>query len=97
MGTQLKDSYVTRQEHGITAAMAGSVGAGTAAKTRLSPRARLENTLLARRYGDWFAEPEVHPGVSVPDAQHNADHIERALLEGGVAWIDSDGIGRGRR
>jgi hypothetical protein len=31
--------------------------------------------------------------VKVPDAQHNADHIERALLEGGLAQIDSDGIG----
>lgn len=52
-----------------------------------------DSTLIARRYGDWFSEPEIHPGVSVPDAQHNADHIERALKAGGFAQIDSDGIG----
>ena len=52
-----------------------------------------DNTLLARRYGTWFDEPEIHPGVSVPDAQHNADHIERVLVAGGFAQIDSDGIG----
>jgi hypothetical protein len=52
-----------------------------------------DNTVLARRYGDWFAEPEVHPGSSVPDAAANATRIERALLEGGIAAIDSDGIG----
>jgi hypothetical protein len=53
-----------------------------------------DNTVIARRYtGNWFAKPEIHPGVSVPDAQHNADHIERALRYGGFAQIDSDGIG----
>lgn len=52
-----------------------------------------DNTLIARRYGNWFSEPEIHPGVTVPDAQHNADHIARALKEGGYAEIDSDGIG----
>ncbi len=52
-----------------------------------------DNTVIARRYGTWFAEPEVYPGLAVPDAQHNAEHIERALLGGGVATIDSDGIG----
>lgn len=52
-----------------------------------------DNTLLARRYGSWFSEPEVHPGVAVPDARHNAGHVERALAEGGTASIDADGIG----
>jgi len=52
-----------------------------------------DNTLIAKRYGDWFAAPEVHPGVSVPDAQHNADHIERARDPEAVAYIDADGIG----
>jgi hypothetical protein len=52
-----------------------------------------DRSVLARRYGTWFARPEIHPGPSVPDAQENADHIERALHEGGVAHIDSDGIG----
>src|SRR4051812_23111919 len=39
-----------------------------------------DNTVLVRRYGSWFAEPEVHPGKSVPDADANAQHVERALL-----------------
>ena len=52
-----------------------------------------DNTTLARRYGTWFEEPEVHPGESVPDAAVNAEHVERALFGGGVAYIDSDGIG----
>lgn len=52
-----------------------------------------DNTVIARRYGTWFAEPEVYPGLAAPDAKHNAEHIERALLGGGVATIDSDGIG----
>lgn len=52
-----------------------------------------DNTVLAPRYGAWFGEPEIHPGSECPDAQVNADHVERALLLGGVAEIDSDGIG----
>jgi hypothetical protein len=52
-----------------------------------------DNTVLARRYGAWFAEPEIHAGVTVPDAQHNAEHVERALHEGGIGYVDADGIG----
>ena len=52
-----------------------------------------DNTVIAKRYGTWFAAPEVHPGISVPSASHNAEHVRRALNEGGVATIDSDGIG----
>ena len=52
-----------------------------------------DNTVIARRYGDWFAEPEVHPGISVPDARKNAEHVGRALVEGGTAAIDVDGVG----
>ena len=52
-----------------------------------------DNTVLARRYGNWFAEPEVHPGIAVPDARHNAEHVGRALVEGGTAVIDVDGVG----
>lgn len=51
-------------------------------------------TTLARRYADdWVAEIEEHPGVSVPDAAVNAEHVRRALTEGGYAYIDGDGIG----
>lgn len=52
-----------------------------------------DNTLLQRRYGTWYAEPEVHPGATVPDANVNAGYVLRALAEGGVAHIDADGIG----
>lgn len=50
-------------------------------------------TVLARRRGEWFAELEVYPGTETPDAKANAELIQRALLDGGVAHIDGDGIG----
>lgn len=52
-----------------------------------------DQTALARRYGTWYAEIEVHPGVSVPDANVNASHVLKALTDGGTAYIDADGIG----
>jgi hypothetical protein len=52
-----------------------------------------DRTVLARRIGDWYAEPEVHPGPETPDARVAADLLARALLDGGVAEIDADGIG----
>ena len=52
-----------------------------------------DNTVIARRYGTWFAQPEVIPGVATPDANINAGHVTRAMTEGGVAYIDADGIG----
>lgn len=53
----------------------------------------LDNTVIVRRHGRWFSEPEVVPGPEVPDANVNADHVKRALSRGGVANIDADGIG----
>jgi hypothetical protein len=50
-------------------------------------------TAIARRYGTWFDEVEMIPGPDVPDAQVNANHVARALVEGGEALIDTDGIG----
>jgi hypothetical protein len=52
-----------------------------------------DNTVLARRYGTWLAPLEVHPGPTVPDANVNAGHILKALTDGGMAFIDADGIG----
>lgn len=52
-----------------------------------------DNTVIARRYGSWFAELEVIPGADTPDANVNADHVIRAMTEGGTASIDGDGIG----
>ena len=52
-----------------------------------------DNTTLARRYGEWVADIEAHPGASVPDAGVNAGHVRRALTEGGYAVIDTDGLG----
>ncbi len=53
----------------------------------------IDRTVIVKRYGTWFSEPEVHPGASVPDPKTNADHVERAVLTGGTALIDSDGLG----
>ncbi len=52
-----------------------------------------DTTTLARRYGSWVAEPEQIPGSEVPDAGVNARHVTRALVEGGYAVIDVDGLG----
>lgn len=52
-----------------------------------------DNTVIARRYGSYFADLEVIPGAEVPDAEVNAGHVTRAMVDGGVAWVDADGIG----
>lgn len=52
-----------------------------------------DNTVISRRYGSYFAALEVIPGVEVPDARVNANHVTRAMVDGGLAWIDGDGIG----
>jgi hypothetical protein len=52
-----------------------------------------DQTVIVRRHGRWFAQPEAIPGAEVPDANVNADHVTRALAQGGVAYIDADGIG----
>lgn len=52
-----------------------------------------DNTVIARRYGTWVAPLEIHPGTTVPDANVNAGHVLKALIEGGTAFIDADGIG----
>jgi len=61
--------------------------------------------VLARRYGTWWPEPEVHPGSLLGTLGLGEDLQERqlverggplvlrALVEGGVATIDADGIG----
>ena len=52
-----------------------------------------DETVIARRHGTWFAELEQIPGDEVPDANANAEHVTRALIPGGWANIDVDGIG----
>jgi hypothetical protein len=52
-----------------------------------------DRTVLARRYGSWYARPEVHPGSSTPDADLGAGLVLAALAEGGYATIDANGIG----
>ncbi len=52
-----------------------------------------DNTVDVRRHRNWFSEPEVIPGREVPDAKYNADNVERMMVDGGVGYIDADGIG----
>jgi hypothetical protein len=52
-----------------------------------------DQTVIIKRHGRWFAQPEAIPGPEVPDANVNAEHVTRALARGGVANIDADGIG----
>ena len=52
-----------------------------------------DNTLIARRHGAWFSGAGGASRCDGADAQHNAEHVARALAAGGVAYIDADGIG----
>lgn len=52
-----------------------------------------DNTVDVERHGDWFSQPVIIPGKDVPDAQANADEVERFMVSGGVGNIDADGIG----
>ena len=53
----------------------------------------VDRTVIIRRHGRWFSQPEATPGCEVPDANVNAEHVKRALAFGGTANIDADGIG----
>ncbi len=52
-----------------------------------------DRTVVARRYGDWFALLETVPGAQTPRAEDAAALVERALLEPGYAVVDADGVG----
>lgn len=52
-----------------------------------------DKTCLARRYGNWCAPIETHPGKATPDGGSVAQLTIAALLDGGVANIDVIGIG----
>jgi len=52
-----------------------------------------DQTVLARRWGSWFAPLEKHRGIETPDGQSVAGLIGAALTQGGVANIDVIGIG----
>lgn len=50
-------------------------------------------TVLARRFGPWFAPLEKHPGSATPDGPAVARLVVSALRAGGVAKIDVIGVG----
>lgn len=50
-------------------------------------------TVLARRWGSWFAELEKHPGSATPDGRAGAALVLMALRNGGYANIDGIGVG----
>lgn len=52
-----------------------------------------DKTCLARRYDNWYAPVETHPGSSTPDGQAAARLVIAALVEGGHANIDTIGVG----
>jgi hypothetical protein len=56
-----------------------------------------DKTVLARRYGNWFAPLEKHPGQSTPDGASVVGHIAKALAERAdrVADVNIDVIGIG--
>lgn len=54
-----------------------------------------DRTVLARRYGDWFAMLESKPGAQTPHASDAAAMVEAAMLGPGYAIVDADGVGAG--
>ena len=56
-------------------------------------RGGADQTVLARRYGSWFAEIEKHPGRVTPDGASVAALAALALKDGGIANIDVIGVG----
>lgn len=52
-----------------------------------------DQTVLARRYGTWFAPLEKHPGKETPDGPAVASLTAAALTAGGVAHVDVIGVG----
>lgn len=52
-----------------------------------------DNVAIARRYDWWFAPIEIIPGKGVPDAKANCEHVTRTMADGGIGYIDGDGIG----
>jgi hypothetical protein len=52
-----------------------------------------DNTVLQARYGDWFAEPDITPGVDTPNSGITAGMVVAALRDGAPACIDVVGPG----
>ena len=52
-----------------------------------------DQTVLARRYGTWFAPLEKHPGKDTPDGHAVAGLAAAALVAGGCANVDVIGVG----
>lgn len=52
-----------------------------------------DKTVLARRWGSWFAPLERHPGKETPDGQEGRRLVVMALTDGGEANIDVIGVG----
>jgi hypothetical protein len=50
-------------------------------------------TVLAPRFGTWFASAEKHPGTSTPNGPVTAGLVMAALAAGGYANIDGIGVG----
>ncbi len=50
-------------------------------------------TVLSRRFGNWFAPLEKHPGSTTPDGPMVAGLVAAALVAGGHANIDAIGVG----
>lgn len=52
-----------------------------------------DKSVLARRWGAWFAPLESHPGKETPDGQEGRQLVAMALTDGGEANIDVIGVG----
>ena len=52
-----------------------------------------DQTVLIKRYGNWFEPPIIHPGKDTPDGKYVADLVMRELEEGTHVFIDVVGVG----
>ena len=52
-----------------------------------------DQTVLVKRYSNWFEPPIIHPGKDTPDGKYVADLVMRELEEGTHVFIDVVGVG----
>lgn len=56
-------------------------------------RAGADRTVFAARWGQWYGEPVVYPGVATPDGPTVAELFRQAFREPGAIHVDVIGVG----
>ena len=54
-----------------------------------------DNLVISKRYGDWFDELDIHPGVTVTDGPSAAGYVNQSIKDEQPYYINIDVIGVG--